>query len=117
MNKYSDISSEKGAVVTISTPPDVLDELTAGRLAEVFRALSDPSRIRIISALDTGELSVGALAACTRLSESAVSHHLRGLRQMRLVRARKEGRKVFYSLDDQHIADLYRRGLDHINHG
>lgn len=95
----------------------VLDEQTAAHLAEIFRALSDPSRVRIIAALERGELNVGALAAAVGISESGVSHHLRGLRQMRLVRARKEGRQVYYSLDDEHIAELFRRGLDHVLHG
>ena len=94
-----------------------IDEHTAALLAETFRALSDPSRIRIVSALSNGEMNVGALAEAVGISESAVSHHLRGLRQMRLVRARKEGRQVYYALDDQHIVDLYHRGLDHVLHG
>jgi DNA-binding transcriptional ArsR family regulator len=51
------------------------------------------------------------------MSESAVSHQLRGLRQLRLVRARKKGRQVYYALDDDHIAKLYRLGLDHVEHG
>jgi DNA-binding transcriptional ArsR family regulator len=95
----------------------ILDEQTASRLAELFRALSDPSRVRIISALSSKELNVGTLAEAVGLSESAVSHQLRGLRQMRLVRARKKGRQVFYELDDEHIFDLYRRGLDHVLFG
>lgn len=95
----------------------VLDEPTAARLAELFGALSDPSRVRIISALSGGELHVGALAQLVGLSESNVSHHLRGLRHMRLVRARREGRYVFYALDDDHIAELFRCGLDHVQHG
>lgn len=94
-----------------------LDERTAARLAELFRALSDPSRVRIIAALTQGEMNVSALAEVVGLSESAVSHQLRGLRQMRLVRARKVGREVFYALDDDHIADLYARGFDHVRHG
>ncbi len=94
----------------------VLDEQTANYLAELFRALSDPSRVRIISALSNGEKSVSALADALGLTISAVSHHLRGLRQMRLVRARKDGRQVYYTLDDEHIEDLYRRGLDHALH-
>jgi ArsR family transcriptional regulator len=94
-----------------------LDERTASDVAELFRALSDTSRIRIISVLAAGEMNVGALAEAAGISESAVSHHMRGLRQMRLVRARKEGRQVFYCLDDDHVADLYRRGLDHVQHG
>ena len=95
---------------------EVLDEQTAAYLAELFRALSDPSRIRIISALSMGEMSVGSLAEAVGLSESAASHQLRGLRQMRLVRGRKQGRQVYYALDDAHIRDLYLRGLAHVQH-
>src|SRR5512136_224703 len=94
----------------------VLDERNAALLAEIFSALSDPSRIRIISALTEGEMNVGKLAEMVGISESAISHHMRGLRQLRIVRARKEGRQVFYALEDQHIADLYQRGLEHILH-
>lgn len=95
----------------------VLDEEYAGQLAELFRSLSDPTRVRLISVMVQGEINVSSLAHEVGISESSVSHHLRGLRQMRLVRARKDGRQVFYSLDDEHIADLYRKGLDHIQHG
>lgn len=105
-----------GALTNLSTQ-EALDEIIASHLAEIFRALSDPSRIRIISVLANGETNVGSLADAVGISESAVSHHLRGLRQMRLVRARKQGRQVFYSLDDDHIAELYHRGLDHVQHG
>lgn len=94
-----------------------LDEDTAAYLAELFRALSDTSRVRIVSALVDGEMNVRGLAEAVGISESAVSHHLRGLRQMRLVRGRKEGRQVFYTLDDDHIEELYRLGLDHVRHG
>lgn len=87
--------------------------LDFSRLAELFGALSDPTRLRIISALIEGESSVGQIAAGVGQSESAVSHQLRGLRQMRLVRARKSGRQVFYSLDDQHVARLYQLGMEH----
>ncbi len=86
-------------------------------MAELFRAFSDTSRIRIISALVEGEMNVSALAQVAEVSESAVSHHMRGLRQMRLVRTRKEGRQVFYALDDEHIAVLFRQGLEHVRHG
>lgn len=95
----------------------VLNDEIAGQLAELFRSLSDPNRIRLISVMARGEINVGSLAQEVGISESSVSHHLRGLRQMRLVRARKDGRQVFYRLDDEHIADLYQRGLDHILHG
>jgi ArsR family transcriptional regulator len=94
-----------------------LTELKAIQLAELFSALSDASRVRIISLLIDGEMSVSALAEGLKMTESAVSHQLRGLRQMRLVRARKEGRQVFYSLDDDHVLKLYSMGLDHVEHG
>jgi ArsR family transcriptional regulator len=97
--------------------PLTLDERTAAQVAELFRALSDASRVRIVAALADCEMNVSALAQTVGISESAVSHHLRGLRQMRLVRARKNGRQVFYCLDDDHIAELFRRGLDHARHG
>jgi DNA-binding transcriptional ArsR family regulator len=96
---------------------ETIDEETAARLAELFRTLGDPSRIRIISVLSSTAASVGRIAEAVGISESAASHHLRGLRQMRLVRARKSGRQVIYSLDDEHIADLFRRSLDHVLHG
>ena len=94
-----------------------LTELKAIQLAELFSALSDASRVRIISLLIEGEMSVSALADGLKMTESAVSHQLRGLRQMHLVRARKDGRQVFYTLEDDHVAKLYSMGLDHVEHG
>ena len=95
----------------------LLDEHTAAHIAELFRALGDMSRVRIISVLVEREENVSAIAAGVGISESAVSHHLRGLRQMRLVRSRRVGRQVFYSLHDEHIVDLFKRGLDHVLQG
>ena len=95
----------------------LIDEHTAGRIAELFGALSDPTRVRIIAALAGGELNVRAIAEAIGLSESAVSHQLRSLRHLHLVQGRKVGRQVFYSLEDDHIAELYDRGLDHVRHG
>ena len=96
------------------------DELTqeaAIQLAELFRTLGDSARILILSALSGGERSVSDLAEHANLSESATSHHLRHLRQTRLVKARKEGRYVFYSLDDEHVEQLVGCGLEHVLHG
>src|SRR5215204_53619 len=95
----------------------LLKEHTSTHLAELFSALSDPTRLRIISVLLNGEMNVGELAAQLEMTESAVSHQLRGLRQLRLVRSRKDGRQVFYALDDDHVAKLYNMGLDHVMHG
>lgn len=96
--------------------PPYLDENYSFQLAEFFSALSDPSRVRIIAVLLEGEANVGTLAEIVGISESAVSHQMRTLRQMRLVRARRQGRQVFYTLDDAHVADIFRRSLDHIQH-
>lgn len=95
-------------------PIPILDEHSAAHVAELFRAFSDTSRVRIMSALLGGEKNVGALADLVGISESAVSHHMRGLRQMRLVVARKDGKEVFYRVDDAHIITLFKQGVAHI---
>jgi ArsR family transcriptional regulator len=89
----------------------------ASDLANLFAALSDPTRVRIIAALAEGEIGVGELVERIGLTKSAVSHQLRGLRDKRLIRTRKQGRNVFVCLDDDHVADLFERGLDHVLHG
>ncbi|HEX7282897.1 MAG TPA: metalloregulator ArsR/SmtB family transcription factor [Vicinamibacterales bacterium] len=83
-------------------------------LAETFSALGDPTRVRILDVLSHGELCVCDLAAVLGLSQSAVSHQLRVLRGIRLVRPRREGRIVFYSLDDQHIIAIFKQTLQHV---
>jgi DNA-binding transcriptional ArsR family regulator len=93
-----------------------ITQLKAIELADLFSSLSDASRVRIISALLERELSVGALAEKLQMSASAVSHQLRGLRHMRIIRGRKQGRQVFYSLADNHVEQLFRMGLDHVEH-
>jgi len=85
-------------------------------LAEVFAALGDPTRLKIIAALAQNELCVCDLAASIATSESAVSHQLRGLRSLGLVRGRREGRLVYYALDDAHVTALYSQALDHVGH-
>lgn len=94
-----------------------LKESTSTHLADLFSALSDPTRLRIISVLLEGEMNVGDIASQLGMTESAVSHQLRGLRHMKLVRSHKKGRQVFYALGDDHVAKLYRLGLDHVEHG
>jgi ArsR family transcriptional regulator len=92
----------------------LVDAGTVTALAETFRALGDPTRVRILDALSHGELCVCDLAAVLALSQSAVSHQLRLLRGLRLVRARRSGRMVFYALDDRHVTDLLGQGLKHV---
>ena len=98
-------------------PITILDEHSGAHVAELFRAFSDTSRVRIMSALLGGEKNVTALAELVGVSESAVSHHMRGLRQMRLVVARRDGKEVFYSIEDPHIVTLLKQGIAHVING
>jgi DNA-binding transcriptional ArsR family regulator len=84
--------------------------------ADLFAVLADPTRLRLVAALAERELCVCDLAATLGLSESAVSHQLRLLRERGLVRARRDGRLVYYALDDDHVATLYAGALDHVGH-
>lgn len=83
-------------------------------LAETFRVLGDPTRVRLLDILHGGEQCVCALAALLGATESAVSHQLRVLRALRLVRARRAGRLMYYALDDDHIHQLFAVGLEHV---
>jgi ArsR family transcriptional regulator len=85
-------------------------------LASLFEAMSDSTRVRIIAVLIDGEIGFGELVQRIGLTKSAVSHQLRGLRDKRLIRTRKQGRNVFVSIDDEHIIELFQRGLDHVLH-
>ena len=91
-----------------------LTDATATALAETFKVLGDTTRVRILDALTRSELCVHELAGRVGISESAISHQLRLLRGMRLVRARRDGRNVYYTLDDQHIVGLFVQGLEHV---
>lgn len=99
-------------------PPEqraaLMSETEASALALTFSVLGDPSRIRLLDALSAHELCVCDLASLVHLSESAVSHQLRLLRTLRLVRTRRSGRQVFYALDDDHIRTLLEQGRRHI---
>lgn len=86
-------------------------------VSSLFAALADPTRLRIVAALERAELCVCDLAAAVGLTTSAVSHQLRVLRALGLVRPRREGRLVFYRLDDEHVHGLYRMALQHVGHG
>ncbi|MDF2675257.1 MAG: transcriptional regulator, ArsR family [Clostridiales bacterium] len=85
-------------------------------LSEIFKALCDTTRVKILYALSINELCVCDIAEIIGVSQSAVSHQLRVLRTMRLVKYRKEGKSVYYSLNDQHVVDLFNQGLEHIRH-
>jgi DNA-binding transcriptional ArsR family regulator len=100
--------------MTTKPDPATLDEHTAAHVAELFRAFSDTSRVRIMSVLVKNKLNVSAIAKVVGISESAVSHHMRGLRQMRLVNSRKEGKEVYYDVEDEHIIRLFQQGVKHV---
>ncbi len=95
--------------------PEVLRAKKAQRMAEFFSALSDPHRLRLLSALARQELCVCDLAAAVKMSESAVSHQLRVLRSQRLVEYRRQGRNVYYSMADDHVAKVYQVACEHLD--
>jgi DNA-binding transcriptional ArsR family regulator len=96
--------------------PEMVSDEQAQNLAELFKALGDPTRVRIISLLIGRELCVNDLTFYLQMGQSAVSHQLRYLRNMRIVKRRKEGKTVFYSLDDDHIEQIFKQTLGHLEH-
>lgn len=92
----------------------LLPARTVEGLAETFRVLGDPTRVRILDALANGELCVCDIASFVGISESAVSHQLRLMRGMRLVRPRRAGRQVYYAVDDHHILELMMQAMKHV---
>ena len=96
------------------TPPARLDAARAAEVAETLQALTAPSRLLILSQLRQAPATVTELAAAAAMEASAVSHQLRLLRGMRLVKSRRDGRHIYYTLDDDHILDLFEQGLEHV---
>lgn len=96
---------------------DLLDGDTANALADFFKAMADPTRVRMLSALANTELCVNDLTMILNMEQSAVSHQLRALRRWNLVRYRKAGRQVYYTLDLDHTPDFFIRSLDGARHG
>lgn len=84
-------------------------------ISETFKVLGDPTRLKLVMALGKEELCVCDIAALLNLSESAISHQLRLLKSLRIVKYRKAGKLVYYSLDDEHIEDLIKAALHHIS--
>ena len=93
------------------------DESQQQELAQLFKVLGDHTRVRILNALYRSELCVCYLTSILGMNQSAVSHQLRVLRDTRIVRSRKQGKNVLYSLDDSHIAGLIRLGSEHVIEG
>lgn len=93
------------------------DDGLLGELGDFFKTLGDSTRIRIVAALISGELCVCDIAATLDMTVSAVSHQLRVLRQSKIVRTRRDGKQIFYSVEDQHVGILYSVALEHLREG
>jgi len=94
---------------------DMPEEENLYNLADLFKVLGDSTRVRILSALFQAEMCVCDIAALLNMSQSAISHQLRVLKQARLVKNRRDGKVVYYSLEDDHVKSIFDQGLIHIN--
>ncbi|KAF1304903.1 MULTISPECIES: ArsR/SmtB family transcription factor [Enterococcus] len=86
------------------------------KISQLFKVLSDPTRLKILMSLDEGERNVTSIATVVAMEQSAVSHQLKLLREKRVVKARREGKTMLYSLDDNHVIDILEQTLKHIHH-
>lgn len=93
---------------------NIPDKQTVDRIAELFKAFADPTRVQILSNLVGRELCVTDIAEAVELSQSAVSHQLRILKQMYLIKYRRDGKNVLYSLADDHVLTILQMGLEHV---
>lgn len=112
-----DTSCSGSPVDLAAIKAELIDDQAAIQFADWFKAFSDPTRVKIISALLKRELCVHDLTVLLEMGQSAVSHQLRYLRNLRIVKRRKVGKTVFYSLDDAHIEQIFLQTLQHTNHG
>ena len=94
----------------------LIDDSGAGEIADLFKTLGDPTRVKIIHALSQSELCVHDLTQVLEMGQSAISHQLRFLRNMRIVKRRKVGKTVFYSLDDDHVEQVFVQTMEHLKH-
>ena len=103
--------------VVNSTKEQMLnDEDLFNNLAEFFKILGDTTRVKILSALDKNEMCVCDIANVLNMSKSSISHQLGTLRRMNIVKCRKQGKEVYYTIDDDHVQKLFELGIEHIEH-
>ena len=121
MESKKDLREEEGCRIRIvhldrvsRARKQAIPESEMERLALTYKVLGDPTRLKIIFALAKGEMCVCDLAAYLGLSESAVSHQLRRMREQSLVKPRREGQVLYYTLEDRHVDDLLKMGLEHV---
>ncbi|MBA3010054.1 MAG: metalloregulator ArsR/SmtB family transcription factor [Proteobacteria bacterium] len=105
--------NEKKVLETLKTIPPVE---SINQMVDIFKALSDPTRLKIVLALLKQEHCVCDIAVLCNLSDSAISHQLRILRTMKILKNRREGKIIYYSIDDDHVVSLIKMSLDHITH-
>jgi ArsR family transcriptional regulator, lead/cadmium/zinc/bismuth-responsive transcriptional repressor len=110
------LRQEQADPIEAFVSPAELTPAMALLVAQTFQALADPTRARIVYALTQNEYSVGPLAEAVGVSPSAVSHHLKSLRDLRIVKFRREGNRIFYAVDDSHVTALFREALHHLAH-
>jgi len=109
--------TEPDAINVAAARHRMVADAIAGNLAELFKALGDPTRVRILSALGDAEVCVSDLVDALGMSQSAVSHQLKYLREKSLVATRRDGKHILYRLDDDHVAGLFTQGLEHVIYG
>lgn len=95
---------------------DMLDAEIIESLSKLFKVFGDPTRIKILWALNVHELCVLDICEVLGMTKSAVSHQLSTLKEAKLVRARREGKEVYYSLDDEHVKEIFETGIIHVTH-
>jgi len=114
MKQGTNHSREEHEKIIESAHQQVLDGKTINDLSGLFKVLSDPTRLKILSAIRNGEVCVCCISELLGMSVSAVSHQLKTLRQARLVKARRDGRNIYYSLDDHHVGTMLDTMLEHM---
>lgn len=103
------LEETQDAITPVDLSPAVINQM-----AQSFKALADPTRLRLLALLFAGERGVGDLADHLAVSQSAVSHQLRLLRNLNIVRYRRDGREIFYDLADNHVREIFSRTLEHV---
>ncbi|WP_127534188.1 ArsR/SmtB family transcription factor [Paenibacillus kobensis] len=116
MEKCDPVCEGTSPEIADQVKAELLEDRSAVSIADLFKALGDPTRIKIIHALSLHELCVHDLTIVLGMGQSAVSHQLRYLRNLRIVKRRKEGKTVYYSLDDNHIEQLFVLTRQHLEH-
>ncbi len=109
--------AEPGVPASEAAKLQGLDDITSQKVSEIFKVLGDMTRLKLLALLSAADMRVGDIAESLGMGQSAISHQLRVLRGARLVKFRKEGKEVWYSLDDDHVVKLMCQALDHVSHG